>query len=541
MKSRMLRELLRKKSHLVLGGAHDALSAKLVEETGYDAVWASSFGISASTRLLPDANVLTMTEMLDAVKGMNQAIDIPLIADCDNGYGNVHNVMRMVREYERAGIAGVSIEDNPFPKKCSLYPGERQVLVDIGEMAGRIKAAKSTQISKDFFVIARTEALIADMGMEEALRRAKAYEEAGADAILIHSRKPTPDEIITFCARWKKIGRIPLVAVPTKYPEITSKELSKLGIKIAIFANQALRASVKAMRQVLIDMRKADKPGAAIPQIVPLDEVFRMVGQPVMEENEARFVKGFKKKPAAIIVAAGFEKNFWPLNQDRPKAMLEIRGKSILERQVEVLRAAGIERIVVIGGYQGDKIRIPGVTVVQNRAYKTSGMLASLFCARKEMADGFVFCYGDVLFEEHVVEKLLKVKSDVNLVIDRMPAPDRTNGSKKAERDWAHAEGDRVTAIGHHLTPAQANGEFTGIASFSKHGVRAAEAVYAAALKKRSAKFHNAPSVGRAQFTDFAQELIDRGFKIGAVSIRSGWTDIHTFSDYQKAWAAAAN
>jgi phosphoenolpyruvate phosphomutase len=538
MKSKLLRDLLKKKSHLVLGGAHDALSAKLIEETGYDAVWASSFGISAATRMLPDANVLTMTEMLEAVKGMAAAVNIPLIADCDNGYGNVHNVMRMVREYEKAGIAGVSIEDNPFPKKCSLYPGERQILVDIGEMAGRIKAAKSTQVSKDFFVIARTEALIADMGMEEALRRALAYEEAGADAILIHSRKSTPDEIITFCARWKKVGRIPLVAVPTKYPEITSKELSKLGIKIAIFANQALRASVKAMREVLTDMRKADKPGAAIPNIVPLDEVFRMVGQPVMEENEAKFVKGFKKKPAAIIVAAGFEQNFWPLNQDRPKAMLEIKGKSILERQVEVLRGAGIERIVVVGGYQGDKIQIPGVTVLQNKAYKTTGMLKSLFCAESAMSDGFVFCYGDVLFEDHVIEKLLKAKSDFNLVVDQMPTPNQKNGSRKSERDWAHIEDHQVTAIGHHLTSKQANGEFAGLASFSKHAIPAVRNAYAAALKKKSGRYQNAAAADRAQFTDFAQDLIGRGQKAHAVTIRSGWTDIHSFADYQKAWAS---
>src|SRR3990167_2649609 len=189
MKAARLRRLLRKKGPILLGGAHDALSAKLIEEAGFDAVWASSFGVSASTKCLPDANVLTMTEMLEAVKGMNEAVTIPVIADCDNGYGNAINVIRMVKEYERAGIAGISIEDNPFPKKCSLYPGERQELVDKDEMAGRIAAAKSTQVSPAFFVIARTEALIAGLGMEEALGRAAAYEAAGADAILIHSRQ----------------------------------------------------------------------------------------------------------------------------------------------------------------------------------------------------------------------------------------------------------------------------------------------------------------------------------------------------------------
>src|SRR3989344_7173889 len=143
-KIRRFRELVTSKKPVLLAGAHDALSAKLVEEAGFDAVWASSFGISASFKCMPDANVLTMTEALEAAKSMNEAISIPLIADCDNGYGNALNIIRMVKEYERAGIAGVSIEDNPFPKKCSLYPGERQDLVDIDEMAGRIHAARTT-------------------------------------------------------------------------------------------------------------------------------------------------------------------------------------------------------------------------------------------------------------------------------------------------------------------------------------------------------------------------------------------------------------
>src|SRR3989344_6656749 len=143
-KIRRFRELVTSKKPVLLAGAHDALSAKLIENAGFDAVWASSFGISPRSRCMPDANVLTMTEALEAAKGMNDAVSIPLIADCDNGYGNAHNVIRMVREYERAGIAGISIEDNPFPKKCSLFPGERPELVDIGEMAGRIHAARTT-------------------------------------------------------------------------------------------------------------------------------------------------------------------------------------------------------------------------------------------------------------------------------------------------------------------------------------------------------------------------------------------------------------
>ena len=533
---------LKKKKKLLLGGAHDALSAKLIEEAGFDAVWASSFGVSASTKCLPDANVLTMTEMLEAVKGMNEAVSIPVIADCDNGYGNALNIIRMVKEYERAGIAGISIEDNPFPKKCSLYPGERQELVEKDEMAGRIHAAVSTRKSKDFFVIARTEALIAGLGMQEALNRATAYEEAGASAILIHSRKSTPDEIREFAGRWK--GKIPLVAVPTKYPDVTSAELAKIGIPIVIFANQALRASVAAMKETLRDMRLADSVAAVGKKIVPLDEVFRLVGQPHLEANEAKYVKNYKKAPSAIIVAAGFEKNFWPLNSDKPKVMLEIHGKSLLERQVELLQKCGVSRIAVVTGYKHEQVRVESIVTYHNPAYKKTHILRSLFSAEAEMNEKFIFLYGDVLFEDYVLEKLLKSKHDISLAVRPLsPGQElRKNGFSKLERDWVKVGGvaQEIDAIGHHLAPDDANGEFLGLALFSKRGARTLRDAYAKALKKRKSRFHNAADLDRAQFTDLVQELIDRKEKVHAVSVRGGWLDINTFEDYRKAWETAS-
>ncbi len=539
-KAKKFRHLLRSRRSVLLAGAHDAISAKLIEEAGFDAVWASSFGISASTKCLPDANVLTMTEALEAAKGMNEAISVPVIADCDNGYGNALNVIRMVKEYERAGIAGISIEDNPFPKKCSLYPGERQELVDKDEMAGRIHAAVSTRADKDFFVIARTEALIAGLGMEEALLRAKAYEQAGADAILIHSRQSTPDEIREFASRWK--GKVPLVAVPTKYPGVHRRELEKIGIKVIIFANQALRAAVGAMRETLKTMRQKECLQPVEKYIVPLKEIFRLVGQPKHEEDEAAFVKSYKRSPTAIIVAAGFEQNFWPLNSEKPKAMLEIKGKSILERQIEVLKKAGIHRIAVVTGYKREKIRHPDIITYHNPDFRQTHILQSLFSAEREMQDKFLFLYGDVLFEDFVIEKLLKARGDINLVVKRLP--DASVGSSvngKLEHDWVVA-GEQVLAIGHHLRHTEANGEFAGLASFSKEGARTLrQAYHEISKKKRTAPFHNAATFKKAQFTDLIQELIDRKEKIHAVNVQSGWLDINTFADYQKAWQVTKN
>jgi len=536
-KSAQFRKRLKSGKPVLLSGAHDAICAKLIEEAGFHGVWASSFGISAASKCMPDANVLTMTEALEATKGMNEATSLPVIADCDNGYGNAINVIRMVREYERAGIAGISIEDNPFPKKCSLYPGERQELVDKDEMAGRIHAAKSTQRNPDFFVIARTEALIAGLGMEEALSRAKAYEEAGADAILIHSRLSTPDEIREFCARWKKIGKAPLVAVPTKYPDITAKELKKMGIDITIFANQAIRASIKAMKETLDEVRKAESVSSVSKKIAPLSEVFRLVGQPALEENEAKFVKNYKRRPSAVIVAAGFERNLWPLNSDRPKAMLDIRGKSLLERQVEILKKAGIDRIAVVTGYKREKISAPGIVTYYNPQFKDTHILHSLFRAEAEMQDKFLFLYGDVLFEEHIVEKLMRSRRDINLAVRRGLAPGQD--SSKRERDWAIADDDHVKAIGHHLGKGS-NAEFIGLAYFSKRGARTLRETYHH-IEKRNARapFYNAPNFQKAQFTDMIQELLARKEKVNAVAVQSGWLEIDTFSDYQRAWAHA--
>src|SRR5438128_10224645 len=197
---------------LLAAGAHDALSAKLAEEAGFDAIWASGFGISA-VQAVPDANILTLTETLDAVRRIVDAVDIPVIADCDNGYGNAINVMRTAGEFERAGAAGICIEDNEFPKRCSFYAGVRRGLVPAEEHARKVEAAIAARREGSFLVIARTEALIAGLGQEEALRRARAYANAGADAVLVHSKAHDFTELRAFAAVWDH--PVPLVAVPT--------------------------------------------------------------------------------------------------------------------------------------------------------------------------------------------------------------------------------------------------------------------------------------------------------------------------------------
>lgn len=265
---------------IVAVGAHDALSALLIERHGFDAVFVSGLGITTAQLALPDLNLTTMTEALEAAVRIDGATDLPVVADCDNGFGAFLNVVRTAREYERAGIAGIVIEDNAFPKRNSLLPSDvERDLVPAREQARRIAAAKAGQDAADFVLIARVEALIAGMGAAEALTRASMYVDAGADAIVIHSRDRTLAEIREFLEGWRTMDlRVPLVAIPTLYPTFTVDDLGREGFSMVIFANQPLRGAVRAMEQVLEALRAEGRAAAADPLIGPVDHLFDLVG-----------------------------------------------------------------------------------------------------------------------------------------------------------------------------------------------------------------------------------------------------------------------
>src|SRR3954470_16525767 len=224
-RSAALRRLFSSPGAIVVGGAHDGLSARLVEEAGFHGVWASGFEISASYGV-PDASSLTMTETLAAARTMAEAASIPVIADCDTGFGNAINAIRTVDAFRAAGCAGLCIEDNVYPKRCSFYPGVKRQLAAADEQVLKIKACLDAA-AREFVIIARTEALIAGWGMDEALRRARAYADAGADAVLIHSSQSTVGEVARFADEWDRLT--PLVCVPTTYSGATVDELARIG------------------------------------------------------------------------------------------------------------------------------------------------------------------------------------------------------------------------------------------------------------------------------------------------------------------------
>jgi len=287
-KARKLRKSLENNEILRIVGAHNGIGAKLIEKNGFDGVWASGLEISTSYAL-PDASILTMTEFLNATKVINNATSLPVIADCDTGYGNVLNVIHMVKEYETAGIAAVCIEDKKFPKVNSFVPG-RQELAPAEEFVDKIRAAKDTQQTEDFMLFARVEALIAGWSMEEALKRARMYADAGADGIFIHSKSKTPQEIVDFVEQWDR--ETPLIICPTKYPSLTFDEIRMLGkVQVVIYANHGVRAQIRAMNEVLSKIHTYGTTFSVEEDIATIEEVFEIQGMPRFKDAEKQYIR----------------------------------------------------------------------------------------------------------------------------------------------------------------------------------------------------------------------------------------------------------
>lgn len=271
-KANHLRFLLQTGRLLVGVGARDALDARLIEEAQFDFVWASSFCISVAN-CVPDSSILSMTQFLDAARSMNEAVRLPVVFDADTGYGNEHNVAYATKRIEEAGLAALCIEDKVFPKQSSLRSGAQHELLRIEEFARKIESAVSARRNEDFIVIARTEALIAGFDQGEALRRAHAYEEAGADCILLHSKSAS--EVVQCLRAWT--GKTRFVLVPTNYPDLIERVIKESGkVAMVIYANHSVRAAVKAVREVLSEMRAVHGAHTVGDRLATLEEMFSL-------------------------------------------------------------------------------------------------------------------------------------------------------------------------------------------------------------------------------------------------------------------------
>lgn len=286
-KTRQLKELLLSPSLEFILEAHNGLSAKIVEEAGFPGIWASGLSISASLGVR-DNNEASWTQVLEVIEFMCDCTRVPVLIDADTGYGNFNNVRRLVKKLEQRDVAGMCIEDKLFPKSNSLLAGGRNPLADKDEFCGKIMAAKDTQKDPDFCVVARVEALIAGWGLEEALERAERYCHAGADAILIHSKRNTFEEVKSFMDLWDL--PCPVVIVPTKYHTTPTSEFEQAGISLVIWANHLLRTSVKYMQDTASKVYKDKSLMGVEGNIASIEEIFRLQDVEELKIAEERYL-----------------------------------------------------------------------------------------------------------------------------------------------------------------------------------------------------------------------------------------------------------
>lgn len=549
--AKKLRQLFREPGVIRLIGAHNALGAALGKRCGFEGIWSSGFEISTS-HAVPDASILTMSDFLAAAQSMVDAVDIPVVTDCDTGYGNSNNVMRMVRKFEAAGVAAVCIEDKLFPKVNSLLSGGRQELASIPEFVGKLVAAKAAQRTEEFMVIARVEALIAGWGVSEAVRRAEAYVRAGADAILMHDKDPSATQLRAFLKEWS--GRAPIVIVPTNFPHITAAEFESLGVKMIVYANQGLRAAVSAMESTFRQIMRDGATAGVEAGIAPMKLLFELQGMPELNRAEREYHRSGAAPTRAVILTAGDHGDAASMSEVAnavPLSALDVGGKSLLRRQVETLAQVGVRDVTVVTGYRHEAVECDGVELVHNPDWATTGEAQSLMRVPDNTGapadQRTLVVYGDVLFDAELLNRVLKADGEATIVVDRSDSHrDGRDGKRRdlVQLTAAAAPGRRFLTNG-ELRPLKRigkkldgtpDGEFTGIALLDAEGWKSLRSRYREQMANGAAKpLHEAPAAERAALTDLLQARIDAGGSVACVEVTSGWIEIHSIEDYQSA------
>jgi phosphoenolpyruvate phosphomutase len=531
-KTTRLRRLLESPETEFILEAHNGLSARIVEEAGFKGIWASGLALSAQFGVR-DNNEASWTQVVDMLEFMSDATSIPILLDGDTGYGNFNNLRRLVQKLEQRGIAGVCIEDKLFPKTNSFIGGERQPLADVEEFCGKIRAGKDAQTDPDFRIVARVEALIAGWGLDEALRRAEAYHAAGADAILIHSKLPRPDEVLAFAERWA--GRCPLVIVPTKYYSTPTEVFREAGVSLVIWANHLIRAAARAMQEVAREIHATESLLNVEDRIVPVDEIFRLQGAEELAEAEKRYFAGRRRSTRAVILGASRGAELASLTEELPKVMLPVAGKPLLQRLVETFKRHEVNELSVVTGYRADRVRVSGVRRIENPAFTETGELASLACAAGAFGEDVIVSYGDLLIRSYILGDLLESDAPLTLVVDTdLPQPDSRDW-----RDLVWLARDSIDSLGHAAEVRRIcgtaepdpepppDGRWIGMLRARGAGV----AWLREALDGLSAR----PGFETLGLPDLLAELLARGRRIRAQLIHGHWLDVNRAEDLLRA------
>lgn len=546
----LLKDKINQKGFVRIIEVHNGISALVAEKANvkqngekieFDGFWESSLTDTAS-KGMPDAEIVGYDSRLHSINEILNVSTKPIIVDGDTG-GSPAQFEYFVKQLERLGVSAVIIEDKVFPKRNSLDPFAKQTLEDPDKFSQKIQRGNDVKISNDFMIIARIESLITGVGLDDALKRAEKYINAGVDGIMIHSKKSVPDDILAFANEYDKLcnklgKRPPLVSVPTTYNLITDQELAKHGFNIIIHANHLLRSAHKSMKKTAETILLSDRNFEAEPNCSEVMEIFKEVGFDWIKEQDKKYSK--EQKISIIIPAAGKD----PAFIDKPKALVDISGKTILERQLENIRKIGFRNITIVKGYKGNMINYDNIEYHDNTVFEKKHSLYSLMCARKNMVNGFILLYSDILFNEEILRSLIQSEGDIVLLVDNSYSYHKHDIDKKLDlvvsktkqssyhRTLQPTKMIEITKIGKNIDKNEADFEFVGIAFFNEKGAEILKKIYDDCKENKSKdKFHEADSFEKAGVTDIIQEIIDRGFTVNALQVYKGWIEIHNEKD----------
>jgi len=533
-KTRQFRNLLFSDQLEFICEAHNGLSAKIVEEAGFPGIWASGLSISAQFGVR-DNNEASWTQVLENLEFMSDATHIPILLDGDTGYGNFNNMQRLIRKLEQRNIAAVCIEDKLFPKTNSFLKGDAQPMADMHEFCGKIKAGKDAQTDPDFCIIARVEAFICGWGLAEALRRADAYHQAGADGILIHSALSVPDEILAFKREWG--NRCPVVIVPTKYYSTPTDVFRQHGFSLVIWANHMLRAAVSIMQKTARALKQSEHLLAIEDKVAPVSEIFRLQNAAELLQAEERYLPRGAEGTSAVVLAASRGEELGELTEEQPKTMVKVQGAPILSHIVDAYNAVGIKDIRVVRGYKKEAVNLPNLTYVDNADYAHTGELASLSLAlqsRKGLFQPTIISYGDVLFNKYIPQALCQEPDDYVLFVDSN-WQDQTSYARLGGFAECTVPNSRkafnakvyLRRLGNQIPPDAIHGVWMGFLKLSSAA--------ACDVDKLIVDMLADPHNQKAGIPQLLQELLRRGYSIRVLYTVGHWLDINSLEDVVQA------
>ena len=507
--------------------AHNGLSAKIVEEAGFKGIWGSGLSISAAMGVR-DNNEASWTQVLEVLEFMSDNTSVPILLDGDTGYGNFNNMRRLVNKLEQRGVAAVCIEDKVFPKTNSFIKGENQPLADMDEFALKITAGKDAQTDDDFCIVARTEAFIAGWGLGEALKRAECYRQAGADAILVHSKINSPSDIIAFMKEWD--NRHPIVIVPTMYYSTPTQLFRDLDISLVIWANHILRSSIATMQNTARHLLEKETLMEIEEKLPTVKEIFRLQGMAEYSEWEKAYLPKSFRPGQGILLAASKGSNFGDLTSDRPKAMLEVQGTPVIERGIKSLRESGVRDITIVTGYKPEAFTAGTVNYVNNADWEKSGEVGSLLAAG-ELSGPTLIGYGDVVCRDWVINKLVASQTPITVAVDYAKSERQSRKSidyaivTPERADGIMDQDYKLKCIGTELNPEDASGEWIGMVRFSEEGTEVLNQI----LKDLEAKNVDVANWSMPQLLN---HIVESGSaEISVKFIHGNWLDLDDIRD----------